>query len=148
MTDIAKPTIDKRNRLSVIWIVPLVALALGLWMVVDKKMSEGPLIQVSFKTAEGIDAAKTKVKYLNVEVGQVEAISLNDSMDGVLASVRIDHDAKHLLYKDTQFWVVRARVGAGNVSGLSTLLGGAYLSCRRGRKSRQTLSMSVWRPRR
>lgn len=127
MTDIAKPTIDKRNRLSVIWIVPLVALALGLWMVVDKKMSEGPLIQVSFKTAEGIDAAKTKVKYLNVEVGQVEAISLNDSMDGVLASVRIDHDAKHLLYKDTQFWVVRARVGAGNVSGLSTLLGGAYL---------------------
>ena len=127
MTDIAKPIIDKRNRLSVIWIVPLVALALGLWMVVDKKMSEGPLIQVSFKTAEGIDAAKTKVKYLNVEVGQVEAISLNDSMDGVLASVRIDHDAKHLLYKDTQFWVVRARVGAGNVSGLSTLLGGAYL---------------------
>ena len=127
MTDIAKPTIDKRNRLSVIWIVPLVALALGLWMVVDKKMSEGPLIQVSFKTAEGIVAAKTKVKYLNVEVGQVEAISLNDSMDGVLASVRIDHDAKHLLYKDTQFWVVRARVGAGNVSGLSTLLGGAYL---------------------
>ena len=127
MTDIAKPTIDKRNRLSVIWFVPLVALALGLWMVVDKKMSEGPLIQVSFKTAEGIVSAKTKVKYLNVEVGQVEAISLNDSMDGVLASVRIDHDAKHLLYKDTQFWVVRARVGAGNVSGLSTLLGGAYL---------------------
>ena len=66
MTDIAKPIIDKRNRLSVIWIVPLVALALGLWMVVDKKMSEGPLIQVSFKTAEGIVAAKTKVKYLNV----------------------------------------------------------------------------------
>jgi paraquat-inducible protein B len=122
MTDIAKPTIDKRKRLSVIWIIPLVALALGLWMVVDKKISEGPVIHVSFETAEGIVAAKTKVKYLNVEVGQVEAISLNDSMDGVLASVRIDHDAKHLLFKDTQFWVVRARVGAGSVSGLGTLL--------------------------
>lgn len=134
MTCIAKPTIDKRNRLSVIWIVPLVALALGLWMVVDKKISEGPLVHVSFKTAEGIVAANTKVKYLNVEVGQVEAISLNDSMDGVLASVRIDHDARHLLYKDTQFWVVRARVGAGNVSGLSTLLGGAYLELSPGRE--------------
>ncbi len=127
MTDIAKPTIDKRKRLSVIWIIPLVALALGLWMVVDKKISEGPVIHVSFETAEGIVAAKTKVKYLNVEVGQVEAISLNDSMDGVLASVRIDHNAKHLLCKDTQFWVVRARVGAGSVSGLGTLLAGAYL---------------------
>jgi paraquat-inducible protein B len=127
MNDIAKPTIDKRNRLSVIWIIPLVAFALGLWMVVEKKISEGPLIYVSFETAEGIVAAKTKIKYLNVEVGQVEAISLNDSMDGVLASVRIDHDAKHLLFKDTQFWVVRARVGAGSVTGLGTLLGGAYL---------------------
>ena len=127
MNDIAKPTIDKRNRLSVIWIIPLVSFALGLWMIVEKKMSEGPLVHVSFETAEGIVAAKTKIKYLNVEVGQVEAISLNDSMDGVLASVRIDHDAKHLLFKDTQFWVVRARVGAGSVTGLGTLLGGAYL---------------------
>jgi paraquat-inducible protein B len=134
MIDIAKPTINERNRFSVIWIVPLVALVLGLWMVVDKKMSEGPLVVVSFKTAEGIVAGNTKVKYLNVEVGQVEAISLNDSMNGVLASVRIDHDAKHLLYKDTQFWVVRARVGAGNVSGLSTLLGGTYLELSPGRE--------------
>ncbi len=60
MTDIAKPTIDKRNRLSVIWIIPLVALALGLWMVVDKKMSEGPVIQVSFETAEGIVARRRR----------------------------------------------------------------------------------------
>lgn len=127
MTDITKPTIDKRKRLSVIWIIPIVALALGVWMVVHTKMSEGPLIHVSFETAEGIVAAKTKVKYLNVEVGQVETISLNDSMDGVVAAVRLDQDAKHLLYKDTQFWVVRARVGAGNISGLGTLLGGAYI---------------------
>lgn len=135
MTDITKPTIDTRKRLSVIWIIPIVALALGIWMVVHTKMSEGPLIHVSFKTAEGIVAAKTKVKYLNVEVGQVETIALNDSMDGVVAAVRLDHEAKHLLYKDTQFWVVRARVGAGNISGLGTLLGGAYLELSPGREA-------------
>ena len=134
MTDITKPTIDKGKRLSVIWIIPIVALALGLWMVIHTKMSEGPLIHVSFDTAEGIVAAKTKVKYLNVEVGQVEDVDLNDSMDGVVAAVRIDHDAKHLLFKDTQFWVVRARVGAGSVSGLGTLLGGAYLELSPGKE--------------
>ena len=66
MTELTKPTIDKRKRLSVIWIIPIVALALGLWMVVHTKLSEGPLIHIQFETAEGLVAAKTKVKYLNV----------------------------------------------------------------------------------
>lgn len=127
MTDIAKPTIDKRKRLSVIWIIPLVALVLGVWMVVHTKMSEGPLIHIHFETAESLVAAKTKVKYLNVEVGQVEDVTLRDDMTGVTVDVRIDLDAKHLLREKTQFWVVRARVGGGSVSGLGTLLGGAYI---------------------
>ena len=127
MTDIAAPTIDTRKRLSVIWMIPLVALALGVWMVVHAKLSEGPVVEIHFATAESIEAGKTKVRYLNVEVGQVEEVRLSDDMKGVVAMVRVDQDARHLLREETQFWVVRARVGAGNISGLGTLLGGAYI---------------------
>ncbi|MDB2507060.1 MlaD family protein [Opitutales bacterium] len=127
MTDIAAPTIDTRKRLSVIWMIPLVALALGVWMVVHAKLSEGPVVEIHFATAESIEAGKTKVRYLNVEVGQVEEVRLSDDMKGVVAMVRVDQDARHLLREETQFWVVRARVGAGNITGLGTLLGGAYI---------------------
>ena len=126
MTDM-KPTIDKKKRISVIWILPLVALAIGVWMVVHTKMSKGPVITISFETAEDVVAGKTKIKYLNVNMGQVEDVTLNAAKDGVVVSVQLNPEAKDLLMKDTEFWVVRARVGAGNVSGLGTLLGGAYI---------------------
>ena len=133
MTDM-KPKIETKKRLSVIWILPIVALVIGVWMVVHTKMSQGPVITISFKTAEGVVAGKTKIRYLNVDVGQVQAVTLNQEMDGVVVSVQLDPEANPLLKKDTQFWVVRARVGAGSVSGLSTLLGGAYIELSPGAK--------------
>ena len=126
MTDM-KPTIDTKKRLSVIWILPIVALAIGVWMVVQNKMSQGPVITISFETAEGVVAGKTKVRYLNVDMGQVVDVTLNKEMNGVVVSVQLDPEAKSLLKKDTEFWVVRARVGAGSISGLGTLLAGAYI---------------------
>ncbi|MFQ3226006.1 MAG: paraquat-inducible protein B [Lentimonas sp.] len=131
-----KPKIETKKRLSVIWILPIVALAIGLWMVVHTKMSKGPMIAISFETAEGVTAGKTKIRYLNVNIGQVADVTLNEEMNGVIFSVQLDPEAKHLLRKDTAFWVVRARVGAGSISGLGTLLGGAYIELSPGETGR------------
>lgn len=122
-----KPTIDKRKRLPVIWFIPVIALVLGVWMVVNAKLSEGPSITIQFETAEGITAGKTKVRYLNVEAGLVTAIRLTDDQKAVLLEVELVPQAAALLREDTRFWVVKARVGAGSVTGLGTLLGGAYI---------------------
>lgn len=127
MTDIVKPAVDKRKRISAIWIIPILALVIGVWMVVDTKMSQGPVITISFENAEDLVANKTKVQYLNVAVGEVESVVLNEQKDGVLVTVQMDPRARSLLKSDSEFWVVRARVGLGNVSGLGTLLGGAYI---------------------
>ena len=127
MTDLAKPRIDTRKRISVIWIIPILALVIGLWMVVHTKLSEGPTITISFENANGLVAHKTKVEYLNVAVGQVQDVRLNANKDGVVVTIQMNPEAKGLLKADTQFWVVRARVGLGSVTGLSTLLGGAYI---------------------
>ena len=119
--------ISQGRKLSGIWIIPLLALVLGVYMVIHNWMTEGPEITIAFNTADGLEAGKTKVKYRNVEMGQVEEVRLNDEFDGVIAKVKLDRQALPLLREDTRFWVVTARVGVGNISGLDTLLSGAYL---------------------
>ncbi len=122
-----KPSVSSGRKLSAVWIIPLVAVAIGVWMVIHTAMTEGPSITIDFKTAEGLEAGKTKVRILSHEIGLVEDVVLKADVSGVSATVKLEPEAKPLLREDTQFWVVRARVGAGGVSGLGTLLSGAYI---------------------
>ncbi len=115
------------KSISLIWLVPLVALFIGAWMVYAHLSSQGPLIVIHFETGEGIEAGKTKLKTKNVEVGLVEQMDLNESLDGIVVTARIHKNEERLLRQDTQFWVVRPRIGKGGVSGLGTLLSGAYI---------------------
>jgi paraquat-inducible protein B len=123
----AKPEITQGKKLTAIWIAPLVAVVLGIWMVVFTFMTEGPEIEIAFKTAVGLEAGKTKVKFRNVEMGMVQEVTLSDDMKGVIAVVKLEREAIPLLGEDTRFWVVRAHVGGGGISGLDTLLSGAYI---------------------
>ena len=120
-------TVKQGRTFSGIWIIPVIALVLGLYMVVQTWLTEGPEITIAFDTASGLEQGKTKVKYRNVDMGLVEKVSLNDDFKGVIATVKLDRQATALLREDTSFWVVTARVGVGNISGLDTLLSGAYI---------------------
>ena len=113
--------------ISAIWIIPLLALALGAYMVIHTWMTEGPEISVTFSTAEGLTAGKTKVKYKNVDMGVVEEVTLSDDLERVVAKIKLERQALTLLREDTKFWVVTARIGMGQISGLGTLLSGAYI---------------------
>ncbi len=123
----AQATIRERRRLSFIWFVPIVALLLGIWMVVHTFRSQGPLVRIVFSTAEGIEAGKTKIKMRSVEVGLVESAGLADDLESVIVEARLNKAATPLLREDTQFWVVRPRIGAGGISGLGTVLSGGYI---------------------
>ncbi len=123
----AQPEIKEGSGFNAIWIIPVVAALLGIYMVVHTWMTEGPEITIAFDTAQGLTAGKTKIKYRNVEVGLVTEVNLTDDFEGVVAKVKMDLQARPLLKSDTQFWVVTARIGVGNVSGLDTLLSGAYI---------------------
>jgi paraquat-inducible protein B len=119
--------VGQRGRISAIWIIPLLALALGAYMVVYTWMTEGPEINITFKTAEGLEAGKTKIKYRDVDMGLVEEVRLSDDLAKVVARVKLERQALPLLRDDTRFWVVTARIGMGQISGLGTLLSGAYI---------------------
>ncbi|MCB1843621.1 MAG: intermembrane transport protein PqiB, partial [Halioglobus sp.] len=119
--------IKRGGGVSGVWIIPLLALGLGAYMVVHNLMTQGPEIEIAFKTAAGLEQGKTKVKFRDVDMGVVEQVQLNEALDGVIATVKLDRQATPLLREDSVFWVVTARVGVDNISGLDTLVSGAYI---------------------
>ncbi|WP_087746861.1 MULTISPECIES: PqiB family protein [unclassified Acidovorax] len=131
----ATPTIQQRTmRPSLVWLVPAVAALIGVSMLVHAWMSAGPEITITFRTAAGLEAGKTPVKYKDVTVGTVTAIRLSDDDSHVVATVALDKSAERLTRQDTRFWVVRPRIGTGGISGIDTLLSGAYISADAGSK--------------
>lgn len=117
---------------ALIWLVPLMALLIGLTMLVQTYRSAGEEITISFNDAAGLEAGKTVLKYKDVIVGVVETITLNADNSRVLVHVRLSQNAGHLASSGSRFWVVRPRVGLNGVSGIDTLLSGAYIGVDRG----------------
>jgi len=116
-----------RGGFSIVWLIPLVAAVIGGWVAWQAYSERGPTITIVFGTADGIVAGKTKVKFKDVEVGQVTEVTLEDDIEHVLVTVEMTKGAERYLTDKTRFWVVRAQISAGSVTGLSTLLGGAYI---------------------
>jgi len=127
-----------RSPINLIWIVPLIAVLIGLSLAVNAVLQRGPEIELQFASAEGLEANKTRVKYKEVVIGTVSTISLTEDGHSVKVAVQMDKDATKLLVDDSRFWVVRPRIAAGGVSGLSTLLSGAYIAIDPGKSSTTT----------
>ena len=131
MTDHDSPSpeiLPRRWRPSLIWLVPGIAAFTGLFLLIQLWMSAGPEVSITFQTASGLQAGKTEVKYKDVTVGLVKSIVLSPDSQRVLVTVSLMKNAQNLAKADTRFWVVRPRVGMGGISGIDTLLSGAYIS--------------------
>lgn len=122
---------QKKSHISIVWLLPLVVILIGGWLVFKTLSEEGKTITIQFNTAEGIEAGKTKVKYLDVEVGRVTAVDIGGDKKEqrfyVLLTVEMNPGIDPYLTDASRFWVVRPRIGAGGVSGIGTLLSGAYI---------------------
>ena len=112
---------------SLIWLIPILAAVIGLSLVAKTLFERGPEITISFLTAEGLEVGKTRVKYKDVDIGTVQAINLSEDRTHVLVRVQLKREANSFTAKDTLFWVVRPRIAVTGVSGLGTLLSGAYI---------------------
>ncbi|OUS16369.1 hypothetical protein A9Q88_07660 [Gammaproteobacteria bacterium 50_400_T64] len=122
-----KATVSSGRTFSAIWILPLVTLIVGVVIVAHSLLTQGPTITIDFESADGLEVGKTRVRLLNVNVGLVDSVSIKEDLSGVTATIKLDQMTKKLLVDDTRFWIVRARIGAEGVSGLSTILSGAYI---------------------
>ena len=103
----------QKRRISIVWLVPLVALAIGGWLVYKALSEKGPTVTITFKSADGLEAGKTKIKYKDVELGLVNSIVLSKDLSHVIVKAEFVKGSKNYLSQNTRFWVVRARVAAG-----------------------------------
>lgn len=145
MSDVpnTQANVQSQRHISTIWIIPILALVMGIWMLYQHISSTGPEITLKMQTAEGIEAGKTEIRALNVKVGTVTSVTLSDDYNSILVTARMQKDAERMLKEDSRFWVVKPRIGREGVSGLDTLLSGSYIQLQPGHAEKQQDKFTV-----
>lgn len=131
----AKVVAKKWSRISFVWIVPILAALAGAWITITTIRNKGPEITIVFKSADGLEANKTQIKYNGVEVGEIKSIRLSDDYQSVIATAQMSPRTEEFLHQDTEFWVVRPKISGATVSGLSTLISGVYIGMEIGKST-------------
>ncbi len=116
------------KSISKIWLVPIVAICMGAWMFYHQWSNQGPLINIVFENASGLEVGKTKIKMHNVDVGEVKTIALTEDLQKVLVTARMSANSEGLLRESTEFWAVNPRISLNGISGLNTLVSGTYIN--------------------
>ncbi|WP_286757950.1 MlaD family protein [Ralstonia sp. RL] len=120
--------VPKRHwTVPLVWIIPIVAALLGIWLALHYLLAQGPTITIAFKNAEGLEAGKTKVRYKDVDIGTVTDVAIADDRSQVIVTAQMAKQAERFLVQDTRFWVERPRITLGSITGLGTLFSGAYI---------------------
>jgi len=123
----SKVVAGKRRRFSAIWLIPAVAAAAAIWIGITTIRSQGPKLTIVFRSAEGLEAGKTKVRYQGIDVGEISDLRISDDHLKVIATAKMSPKTESFLVKDTKFWVVRPQISGATITGLGTLISGAYV---------------------
>lgn len=126
-------TVRKISQWSPIWIVPVAAVLIGSWMLYHTFQNQGPTVTLLASNAEGIISGKTQIKSRSVDVGKVVLVELSQDLKQVVIRARMNPGTANLLNDESQLWVVKPTIGRGGVSGLNTLLSGAYIELQPGK---------------
>ncbi|MCL1058146.1 MlaD family protein [Shewanella gelidimarina] len=128
MTQVQTPKVVKKKLFSPIWLLPIIALALGAWLGVKSIRESGVEVRIHFPNATGMDIGKTLVKYQGLTVGKVADISIDDQLQGVNVDVLMDYRSSPFINKGTKFWLVTPKASITGIEGLDTLFSGNYIS--------------------
>lgn len=129
--------LSKKPDLPLVWLLPIIALLVSAWLIYKSASEKGAVITIDFPTAEGLEVDKTKIRYLDVEIGKVTDISINDDSKTIRVTAQMTSSANKYLNEKTGFWVVKPQVGLSGISGLNTLLSGSYIEIKPGSGERK-----------
>ncbi len=128
LDEIPEIMVEGRRGISIVWLIPLVAVLIGGWLTYKTITEMGPTITITFQDGAGLEAGKTKIKYKSVEIGEVETIQISQDLSRVIVTAHLGKHTEPHLTENTQFWVVRPRIGVGGIEGLETIVSGSYIA--------------------
>ena len=143
---IATPQVSSRSGISMVWIIPLVTALVGGWLIVKTLSEQGPVATISFLTADGIEVGTTRIKYKNVNIGVVDSMQFSEDFSHVILTAEFNRGTESFLRRNTRFWVVRPQLGIRGVSGLDTLVSGAYIEIEPGQGASQLHFVGLEKP--
>jgi paraquat-inducible protein B len=120
--------VQKKRGLSIVWIIPLVAALIGGWLTYKTISEKGPTVTITFEDGAGLEAGKTKIKFKSIEIGTVKRVDISPDLSNVIVIAEFSKQAEPHLTENSRLWVVRPRLGLGGISGLETLVSGAYIT--------------------
>ncbi|MDT3776711.1 MlaD family protein [Nitrospira sp. MA-1] len=126
--ELAEVTVQKKRGISIVWIIPVVAALIGGWLTYKTISEKGPTVTITFEDGAGLEAGKTKIKYKSIEIGTVKSVHISPDLSHVVVTTEFSRRAETHLTENSRFWVVRPRLGLGGISGLETLVSGAYIT--------------------
>ncbi|MGK0298439.1 MAG: paraquat-inducible protein B [Gammaproteobacteria bacterium] len=144
--EVANPKINETSGISMVWIIPILTALVGGWLIVKTISDQGPVATISFLTADGIEVGTTKIKYKNVNIGEIEGMEFSEDFSHVLLTARFNKGMDSFLRRNTQLWVVRPQLSLSGVSGLDTLVSGAYISIEPGQGAPQFHFVGLEKP--
>ena len=142
-TSQANAKVSKLKSWSPVWVIPIVTVLLGAWILFYHFSHQGPEVTLITYNAEGIEAGKTKIKSRSVDIGVVESVTLDDNFSRVIIKARLNNDMKELLRTDSAFWIVKPTIGRDGVTGLGTLLSGAYIELQPGLAAKEHFEFTL-----
>jgi paraquat-inducible protein B len=128
MTPAPTPKVARAHSLPLIWVVPLVAAAVGAWMGVRELHNRGTDITIDFADGSGVEAGKTVLEYKGVTAGTVESVEFRPGLVGVSVRLRLNRSASALADAGAHFWIVHPEISFSGVNGLDTLVTGVRLN--------------------
>jgi len=132
-----EPTLKKSSGISLVWLIPLITALIGGWLIFKTISEKGPQIEITFKTAEGIEAGKTKIKYKEIEIGLVDSVHFSQDFSHIILKASMEREAASFLGQGARFWVVKPRISLREATGLGTLLSGSYIEIEPGQGTLQ-----------
>ncbi|HEY4989704.1 MAG TPA: MlaD family protein [Opitutaceae bacterium] len=128
MSSAPTPKISRDRSIPLIWIVPIIAVGIGLWMGYKELHDRGPEITIEFADGSGVESGKTTLVYKGIAAGTVERVDLKPNLEGAILRLRLRHNAAALAKVGSKFWILHPEIGFSGVHGLETLVTGVQLN--------------------
>jgi paraquat-inducible protein B len=128
MSSAPAPKVSRDRSIPLIWIVPIIAVGIGLWMAFKELHDRGPEITIEFTDGNGVEPGKTTLEYKGIAAGMVEHVDLKQNLEGVVMRLRLKRNAAPLAKEGSKFWIVHPEIGFSGVHGLDTLVTGVRLN--------------------
>jgi len=128
----------RAQRFNWVWLFPIGAAAIVVWLAWRNLADRGPAITISFRNVDGLQAGQTKIQHRNVDLGTIESLELTPDMSRVIVHARMTRQATDHLTPNTRFAIIAPHVGVGGISGLSTIVSGSYIEMYPGKSSKES----------